>query len=85
MTKDNKNEEQDSKDNEENNNDDEQKETSKSKPKLKDTRGFYLGNHYPDKPNLERKKSNICIHCPKCNTTFNSDFEFRTHIPQCNK
>jgi hypothetical protein len=63
---------------------DKEKQKSK-KPKLKDTRGFYLGNHYADKPNIERKKSNICIHCPKCNTTFNSNFEFRIHIPQCNK
>ena len=41
---------EDDKDDEQNDKDDEQKETSQSKPKLKDTRGYYHGNHYADKP-----------------------------------
>ena len=76
---------EDDKDKEQNNKDDEQKETSQSKPKLKDTRGIYLGNHYGDKSTIGKDVSKTCIHCPKCKTIFKSDFEFRIHIRQCNK
>jgi len=39
---------EDDKENVQNNKDDEQKEISQSKPKLKDTIGIYLGNHYAE-------------------------------------
>ena len=81
MTNDNKEDEQ--------NKDEEQKELSESKPKkLRGTSHVHLGNHYNDISDTENNfvnKSNTCIHCPKCNTTFNSDFEFSIHIRQCNK
>jgi len=75
------------KDDEQNNKDEEQKQTSE-KPKLKDTRGIYLGNHYADKSDTGHNSinnSNTCIYCPQCKKSFNSNFKFRIHIPQCNK
>lgn len=80
MTDDNKDEDEKKDD------DDDEKESSSSKPeKLKDTSHLHLGNHYAEKPNIESKKSNMCIHCLKCKNTFGSQMEFDLHIRQCNK
>jgi len=78
MIEEKKDEEQDSKD-------DEEKETSKSKPKLKDTRGIYLGNHY-DKLSMGHNMGNetsACFYCPKCKISFSSRKEEESH--ECSK
>jgi hypothetical protein len=72
------------KDDEQNNKDEEQKQTSE-KPKLKDTRGIYLGNHY-DKLSMGHNLGNetsACFYCPKCKISFSSRKEEGSH--ECNK
>jgi len=85
MTDDDKDEEKD----EEKDDDDDEKESSSSKPKkLRETSHLHLGNHYADKSDTGHNSinnSNTCIYCPQCKKSFNSNFEFRIHISQCNK